>query len=417
MGLIQRSLQIMGTLITMPLVLHALGHKDFGLWAAAVSMVWMANLADLGLGNALLTAITLESTHDNKNKMKLYSTASLYLACVLSLFVGALTLISVRFLTSSSTRDVYQIASLALAINIPASLAGALWSGLQRVYMVWVWEAIQTVLAVIIMLLLTKTTLNVRFYVFTTMGTLLICNYGSLIHVLVKHPELRPGRINGRNLIDMWRKLISKSTPYFLLGLSATLSVSSDNIIALSILGPEAAARMAILQRAGMSAYSLIWSITQSLWPAYADAAERGDHAWIRRHLISGMALVILCLLVGCSVLIIFGQRMLEIWLGESLKFNSEMLWAMAAWIAVPALGRIPDLLLNALEVIWFQVLVALIYSCIAFILKLHLASSFGIAGIMMATGIAYSITHLPAYFGWIINWIRRTTSIDRLSL
>ena len=65
-GIVQRVVQIFGTLVTMPLVLHALGSDGFGLWGAAVSLAWMVSTVDFGIGCALLTAVARgDPTADN----------------------------------------------------------------------------------------------------------------------------------------------------------------------------------------------------------------------------------------------------------------------------------------------------------------------------------------------------------------
>jgi O-antigen/teichoic acid export membrane protein len=195
-----------------------------------------------------------------------------------------------------------------------------------------------------------------------------------------------------------------------LLGLTTMLAVHSDNILALSLLGPEAAGQMAVAQRACMTALGLLWVLTQPLWPAFTDAAVRGDDRWLRTHIVRAAVLVTACAVGGAALLVAFGQQLMELWLGGGLAVDQGVFWAMAAWIVVPALGRIPDVLLNALGVVWFQVGVALVYAAFAFVLKLTLAPRLGIAGILLATGISYGCTHLPAYLWWVWRWMRGRT-------
>ena len=56
-GVAQRLLQLFTGLITLPLVLHALGVAGFGVWGAATSLAWAAGMLDLGLGGALVTLV------------------------------------------------------------------------------------------------------------------------------------------------------------------------------------------------------------------------------------------------------------------------------------------------------------------------------------------------------------------------
>jgi O-antigen/teichoic acid export membrane protein len=192
-----------------------------------------------------------------------------------------------------------------------------------------------------------------------------------------------------------------------LLALSFALAVSSDNIIALSLLGSEPAARMAVAQRVGMTAIGLVSVMSLSLWPAFTDAVASGDHAWVRVHLVRGMVLLTVCAVVGSAGLLIFGRTLIDLWLHGGLTLGQDVLWAMAAWIVLPTLGHIPHLYLNALGVVWFQVAVALVYSGLAFALKLALAPWLGVAGILLATTVSYGLTYLPAYLSWVWRLLR----------
>jgi O-antigen/teichoic acid export membrane protein len=403
-GIAQRVVQIVGTLVTMPLVLHALGTDGFGRWAAAASVAWMVGTVDFGVGFALLTAVA--RAQGNPAAARTEVTAALQLALLLGVAVLVAAVPAIGWQASSAAAPAYLIAAAALALNIPGSLAGSIWTGLQRAYVAWAWEAAQTVATTGGLYALTATTGDVRCYVAMTFGCILAANYASLCHLLLRYPDLRPARL--RWTPGPLGALLRRGAPYVLLGLATTLAIHSDNILALWLLGPQAAGQMAVAQRACMTALGLLWVLTQPLWPAFTDAAARGDDRWLRAHIVRSAALVAACAIVGAALLVAFGQSLSQLWLGGGLTVGQGVLWAMAAWIVVPALGRVPDVLLNALGVVWFQVAVALVYSALAFALKLALAPRLGVGGILMATGIAYGCTHLPAYLWWVWRWMRR---------
>ena len=52
-----RAVGLTATLVSVPLVLNAVGAEEFGLWTTVTSGVALLNLADLGIGNSLLNAI------------------------------------------------------------------------------------------------------------------------------------------------------------------------------------------------------------------------------------------------------------------------------------------------------------------------------------------------------------------------
>jgi O-antigen/teichoic acid export membrane protein len=405
LGVVQKVVQLTGTLVSMPLVLHALGPEGFGIWGAAASLAWLVSTVDFGLTNVLVTAIAGAVARGDMAEARSHLAAGLVLALALAASLLGAAAAVVPGVFSPAEAPAYLIAVAGLALNIPGSLAAGAWSGLQKTHMVWGCDAAQTVLTVAGLFALSLTTSDVRLFVAATFGGLVVANLASLIGLFLCHPQLRP---DGR--WPRWEelgRLLRRGLPYFLLGLAQTLTIYVDNVLTLSLLGSEAAGRMAIVQRAGITALGLLWAVTQPLWPAFTDAAVRGDHRWIRIHLVRASLVVTACAVGGSALLIVLGPRLLEVWLHGGLTLSPPVLWAMAAWIGVLAVGRVPDVLLNAVGVVWFQVAVALVFSVLAFSLKFVLAPDLGIAGILVATAVAYGLTHLPAYVWWVRRWLR----------
>ncbi len=404
-GVAQRLLQIAGTLIVMPMVLHAVGSEGFGVWAAAASFFWMTVVVDFGVGQALLTVVAQNVARGDIIEVRRQIGAALVVSLVLSLAGTILAVTIIPRVASPQVADAYLIAAVLLSINIPLSLTGNVWTGLQRFHMTSAWESFQTVVTVCGLFVLTRFSTDTRYYVAVTAGGLLIANVASTINLYSRYPELLPSlRLPSASRC---LALMQRGAPFFILSVAATLAVNLDSVIALSRLGPDAASRMAVAQRACLTALGLLFVVTQPLWPAFTDAATRGDYVWVRRGLLRGAVVVTLCTVSGGAILILFGQPLLDLWMGGGMKLGQDVLWAMSAWIAVLSLGRIVDVLLNGLGAVWFQARVAIAYSALAFLLKFQLAPHFGVAGILAATAVAYGLTYAPAYIWWLTRWLR----------
>ena len=404
-GVGQRLLQMGGVLIVMPMVLHAVGSEGFGVWAAAASFFWMTVVVDFGVGQALLTNVAQNVARGDILEVRRQIGAALAVSLVLSLAGTILAVTIIPGVASPQVADAYLIAAVLLSINIPLSLTGNVWTGLQRFHMTSAWETFQTVVTVCGLFVLTRFSTDTRYYVAVTAGGLLIANVASTINLYSRYPELLPSlRLPSASRC---LALMQRGAPFFILSVAATLAVNLDSVIALSRLGPDAASRMAVAQRACLTALGLLFVVTQPLWPAFTDAATRGDYVWVRRGLLRGAIVVTLCATTGGAILILFGQPLLDLWMGGGMKLGQDVLWAMAAWIAMLSLGRIVDVLLNGLGAVWFQARVAIAYSALAFLLKFLLAPDFGVAGILASTAIAYGLTYAPAYIWWLTRWLR----------
>ncbi len=404
-GVAQRLLQIAGTLIVMPMVLHAVGSEGFGVWAAAASFFWMTVVVDFGVGQALLTSVAQNIARGDILEVRRQIGAALLVSLALGLIGTILAVTIIPRVASPQVADAYLIAAVLLSINIPLSLTGNVWTGLQRFHMTSAWETFQTIFTVCGLFALTRFSTDTRYYVAVTAGGLLVANVASTINLYSRYPELLPSL----QLPSASRclALMQRGAPFFILSVAATLAVNLDSVIALSRLGADAASRMAVAQRACLTALGLLWVVTQPLWPAFTDAATRGDYVWVRRGLLRGAFVVTLCTMSGGAILILFGQPLLDLWMGGAMKLGQDVLWAMSAWIAMLSLGRIVDVLLNGLGAVWFQARVAIAYSVLAFLLKFQLAPYFGVAGILASTAIAYGLTYAPAYIWWLTRWLR----------
>ena len=401
-GVAQRVLQMLSALVTLPLVLKALGPGQFGVWGATTSLAWLAAIVDLGIGSGLVTpvarAVALGRTEEARR----------YLGGVLAAGSGLAALLlaaGVAVVVGARSQTPYLIAAAGLALNVPLGTSGPIWLALQKGHVSGLWELVQTVLTLAGLVVAARFSHDLALFVAIVYGGLLAANAGSLIQLLVSHPELRPSL--GSIPFQALRAAVSNGGMYFLLGVTSGLSFLLDNVLALSLLGPEASARMAVALRVCISASGVLWVISQPLWPAFAEAAARLDRRWIVRRLFSGSALMMAAALGGSALLIAIGRPLFRWWMRADLGIGRDLLWAMAAWLVSYAMTRVAAVLLNALSIIRFQVVVYAAATTVACILKFALAPAFHAAGILAATAITGTLIVAPAMFWRIRRWSR----------
>jgi O-antigen/teichoic acid export membrane protein len=244
-------------------------------------------------------------------------------------------------------------------------------------------------------------------YVAIVYGALVVANLGSLIHLFLLHPELRPQALP-KSLASL-KEMGESGILFFILGIAGSLSFMLDNVLALQLLGPDASARMTIAMRICMTAISVLVVLSQPLWPAFAEAAHTADRRWIRRSLLRGTALMVGTTAAGSVILLLWGERLLRLWLRADLGIGTALLWAISAWVIAQALLRVPNLLLNGLMLIRFQIGVFSVATLISFVLKFALAPHLGVAGILWGTSIAVLLIGFPASIWRIYRWARTT--------
>jgi len=396
-GVTQRLAQMAGTLVTMPLVLGALGEAGFGLWGAAASIAWLAGLADFGIGSAVLGLMAHAVGTDDQDDARRAVGSALTLACGLAIVLGAVGAAAV-VLAVPAPRP-WLIAVLGLAINVPLSLGNQLWMGVQRGWVAAWWELAQTVLTVGMLFAASRSTASVLPYVVAVYAGLVLANLGSLVHFLLAHPALRPHRLAPVAATSM---ILERGLRFFALGFAGAAAFLFDNLIALALLGPVAAASLTVVMRLSLTALGLLQVISQPLWPAFTEAAARGDERWLVLGLLRGTALVTGVAIAGAVLLIGLGQPVLQLWLGRDVGIGPDLLGALAAWVVALGVIRVPSLFLNALSVLGFQVVVLALATLAGFALKLALAPTLGAAALLWGTTLATLAVVLPV-FAWHI--------------
>jgi O-antigen/teichoic acid export membrane protein len=402
-GIFQRLVQVGSTLVLMPLLLRALGPAKFGVWGAAASLAWLSGLVDIGTGAALVTLVARSSTLDRAEQARRHIAGALSIGSLLAGFMFLAAFLVWVNGGAQGRAGPYLIAAIGLAVNIPLNASNNVWMALQKGYVSNFWELVQTLLTTTGLIGAAILTRDVRVYVAVVYMGLFSANIGSLIHLFLCHPELRP---EGLSLSwSAMREVAGQGVLYFILALTGGLSFMLDNILALSLLGPEASARMTIALRICIAAAGALAVMSQPLWPAFADAAERADRKWIRKALLRGSALLAGLTLAGSFLLLVYGERLLQWWLHTNLGIGRSLLWAISAWVVAQALVRVPNLLLNGLSILRYQIAVFSVATALAFVLKFALAPYFGVAGILWGTTTTVFLIVIPASVWRIWRW------------
>ncbi len=404
-GVLQRLVQVASTLILMPLLLRTLGVAKFGIWGSSSSLAWFSGLVDIGIGTALVTLIARSKAAGKDEEARTHLTGALTFGSAIA--VGMLGIATILFWSSGAGAqfEPYLIAVIGLALNVPLNSANNAWMALQKGYVSGFWELVQTLLTLGGAIVASAATTDVIVFVGIVYGAMVAANAGSLLHLLILHPELRPHHWAPFSEV---RTVLHEGFLLFALNLIGGLSFLLDNVLALQLLGPEASARMTIALRICMTGLGFLLVISQPLWPAFADAAEKSDWRWIRRNLFRGMALLTGITGVGSLVLVLLGPMLLKIWLHSNLGIGRSLLWAISAWVLAQAVIRVPHLFLNAVSIMKFQIVVSALASGLALALKPFLAARLGVAGILWGTSAMVGIVMLPAFLSHGLKWCLR---------
>jgi O-antigen/teichoic acid export membrane protein len=411
-GFVQRIAQMGTSLLTLPLALHVLGVRGFGVWGAATSLAWLSSMLDFGLGSALITLIPRTLSAGQNDVVRSHVAAALICGCGLSvaIMVGGGALVALAMEPKSATPFLVAVAGLAL--NVPLSIASNVWFGLQRGYIAGAWELVQTVLTLVVLLVVAQTHAGVNAMVCAVYGSLVLANAASLLHLLVRHPEIRP-RLVVPSLVSL-RTVIGQSGILFAISVAVASSYMFDNALTLHWLGEVASAQMTMVMRLCTTAAGMIGVVTQPLWPAFVEAESVGDLKWAWRTLSRGTAIVTTLALSGALLIVGAGGSILTWWLRSDIGIGPELLWATGMWIVVMCAPRVAALLLSAALILRHQLVAATVALALAISLKFILVERFGVVGILSATPISWLLIMWPAYAFLTLRWRAKKSLMTR---
>jgi len=393
---LQRGLQFGVTLITIPLILHGLGTAGFGLWAAATSLSWLGSMLDLGLGAALVTLIAQGAAAEGAARMGDSVTAGLLGA---TLMMGAILLgggALVCMAATGVTRAAFLIAVAGMAVTVPLSLANMIWLGLQKGAIAGFWNIVQTLLNLGGLLAALAFRGGTLWLVAVFYGSTVLAFALSLAHLLRAHP----GLIATPRLppVAAWQLILPRSLLLSAISVAAGLAYALDNVLALALLGPLAAARIAILLRIGATITGLLAVLTQPLWPAFAEAYAMADITWVRRGLTWSTASLAAGIMLGGAVMVQFGPAFLHAWLHTDLGIGRGLVLAIAFWVFGLSVPAVAGLLMNAMSVLRFQLVATGFASAFALVLKFSLGPDCGVGGIFLAAPASWLLIIWPSY-------------------
>jgi len=192
--------------------------------------------------------------------------------------------------------------------------------------------------------------------------------------------------------------LLRAGALFLLLQIGAMLGWGSDSVLLALLRGPGEVAAFVVGLRLFQFASQPFAMLNAPLWASYADARARGDTQFVRLTL-KRSALVSL---VGAGVvsagLWIAGPRLIATWTQGVITIAPTVLALFAIWTVLEVIGNAFGTYLNGCGIVREQVAVMLLFCLLVLPLKVWLGSSFGGAGLLVASISAYLVVIVGSY-------------------
>jgi O-antigen/teichoic acid export membrane protein len=301
-------------------------------------------------------------------------------------------------------------------LNIPASIVSRVQSGYQEGFVANLWLSLGSVFYLISLLLVIHLHGSLSLLVLAMAGApILALLLNGAVQFSIRRPWLFPSWQYVKAGVS--KNLLHLGGLFFVLQLSGAVGYSSDNIVLVRIIGPEAVAQYAVPCRLfGLVAMACSFLVTP-LWPAYGEALERRDHSWIRRTLLRSLILVTGLSIFLSAVLVAFGNRIIHLWVGPSIHPSPLLLAVLGLSSVITAMSSTTAMFLNGLSIVRFQVIIATVGALINIVISVYLTRRIGIPGVVYGSIVAQLfIGFLPSC--WYANRYfkkQRTTAMPTI--
>jgi O-antigen/teichoic acid export membrane protein len=368
----------------------------------------MLVVVDLGIGNALINHSANIAAEDNPEKLKKTISGSLGFLFVVSLAMGLFLSICVSILPieqfikvkDASIRpeiqQTLQIFAALFGFNLIGSGVHKLLAGLQRTFEGFIASAFCSLLALACIWWAANQQASIPLLLIVTLGVQSLSGY-ILFALLIKR-NLFTFKGIGFEVKNEYKQLIKSGGLFFILQIGVMVGWGADSLIISSTLGAASVAIYSITQRLFQFSSMSIGMLNAPLWGAYADANARKDKNFIRNTLRRSIKMTALFSLLGISIILVFHQQILQLWLGNEIAIPLVFLCVFGFWSFLESMGAAFAIFLNGLHVVKPQVISVILLIAISLPLKFVLIKEYGVIAIPIAIIIAYLIEKIITY-------------------
>lgn len=401
-----RAISALASLITVPLTLSYLGVERYGMWMTISSLALLLIFSDLGLGNGMLSAISIaHGRGDRTTTARIIASGVWMLVAIGSLlaialllsypFVGWADLLNVSGpLARAEAPQAMLVFGLLFAASLPLAAVVQVRQAHQEAYVNSAYMAAGSVIGLIAAVAAIMAHAALPILVFALMGgPMLATGVNALVLFGRQRPELRPVLRNVE--AGMAIRLLRSGWQFLVLQLAMAAAFYSDTLVAALVIGPEAVADYSVVSKLFLIPTVVASAVLSPLWAAYGDAAGRGDVAWLQKTLrrsILAMLVITVPMAVGLTLL---APAIIEVWVGAAISPPMLLVIGMAIWTVLGAVGSSLAIPLNALHRLRVQIVTAVAMGVLNVTLSIYFASRIGVSGVILGTVIAYPIATL----------------------
>ena len=414
------------SLITIPLMLRHLGAERFGLWMSIVSVQSILSIADFGLGNSLLNAVSVAFGKGDEGLIWRSIRTALRMQCLLSAAIAAAFLAAYPFVDWPKLFNIHTVSAsaevgptllilvLAFCLRLIINVIQQAQMGLQRGYLANIWTGLGNGVALAGMILALEHGAGLPTLCLVFVGCPVAAGGANVVSWLWRMAPRSPTNGAERGLdVGLPKQMLLVGLQFFLLQATAALIGGMDPLIAGHILGPKSVADLSVAQKPFELVSIFLVLLSQPLWPAYREAVVSRDVHWVRRTLLRALTAALLLSGIAAITMGFAGRYLISVWAGPSAHPSTMLIVGYGIANVVTTLLTQASIFLNAMGKINFQLAILVPAAVVALILKFLLTEHFGLVAIPWITVAVWAVMTGPPLILYMRRLIQRLSSIS----
>ncbi len=375
-----------------------LNEERQGTWITISSLITGLTWADLGIGNALITHLTRAAVRgDQVECRRLFSSAAFFLAAVGGIALVVLSALAwtidlgwfLKLKEGAEARETLMIAVLIFSLSVPFTLIERVRLAFQESHVTSWFLVGSGLLSLGLLAMAAHARAPLPVLLMTLQGPPLLGAIANALHLFATRRRwLLPARADVRR--SHGELMLRTGAIFLALNLLQVANFQIDNLIIARIQGTAAVTYFSYHLRPFAVIQSIQLLCIAPLWPAYAEAITLGEFRWVKRLLLGSMAVSILLGAGSASLLLLTGDRLIPLWVGTPVNVSHPLLWALALWNMLAALGATVAVFWNSASLLRSQLIFSLLLAGCSVPAKLALGTRFGLTGIVWATTLSY---------------------------
>lgn len=418
-SILVKGVSVITSFILVPLTIHYLNPINYGIWLTLYSVISWFGLLDIGLGNGLRNKFAEAIANNDKHGAKIYvSTAYAMLSiimgatCVLFLLVNQYLdwpqILNVDPSKIFELRKVMAVLFGFFCMQLVIKLISSILLADQRTALAGAINTIASVISLLVVYILTKTTTESLLYLAISIGLINI-----LVPIVVSiwfYKTHYKDYVPSIKHIDFKyaRNLMSVGIMFFLFQSTALIVVATDNIIISRLMGAESVTPYNIALKY-LSPITVGFSlISAPLWSAYTEAHALNDIDWIKR-ITKKMIKIWFIVFLGTIPFVAISSYAYNLWVGREVVTPSlQLTICVAIYVLVSSWNQIFGNFINGVGKMRIGFYLAIITALINIPLCIFFAKylNWGLSGIIVASSVSLipDLIFLPIQYYKIVN-------------